>query len=164
MSKRTVSHLNWVKPMDQAPAFDSDKRRARNWATRAGHVYEEKFARWLAARFGARVEHGQWYEFEDINGYGMAQPDVVLWPEEPGGLIVIFEVKLTWTELSAFEALNLKYKPLIKHMYPANPLRTVQVCRRLKAGFNGPLVKTVDEAIAPELQCDFVSLIWKPLN
>jgi hypothetical protein len=116
---RHVKGLKWAQWADP-PSF-AKRKRARG-AKAAGLRFERKVAEELARR--GEVWHGQWIEFEDVNGRGLAQPDFIL-PSEG----IVLESKLTETP-AAFEQLFSLYLPLLE-LLMGERLCGVQVCRNL---------------------------------
>ena len=87
-------------------------RTIRDWITRGeiiGTLYE-----------------GQWFYFEDNNGYGYCQTDILL---ETNSFIFILECKLTYTSW-AWQQLRRLYKPVVEKVFN-KPSITIQVCKNI---------------------------------
>ena len=74
---------------------------------------------------------GQWWEFEDVNGHGWCQTDLIgaFGPEGP---LVVLEAKLTWT-MEAWAQLEGLYIPVVSKAEGRDCLG-IQVCKNLKPG------------------------------
>jgi len=83
--------------------------------------------RYLTNEYPELIDH-QWIVFEDENGPGHAQPDLLLITDS---IVWIGEIKLTQRD-KAFEQIELKYKPLITHLFPDREIRTFQVCKNVR--------------------------------
>lgn len=69
---------------------------------------------------------GQWLQFVDSGGTGMAQPDAYLVGPHS---VVVFEIKLTQRE-SAVKQIAELYRPLLREIYQL-PVVGVVVCKNL---------------------------------
>jgi hypothetical protein len=69
---------------------------------------------------------GQWFSFQDENGHGYCQPDILI---VTSTLVFILECKLTFT-LWAWPQLRELYKPVVEKTFE-RPSILVQVCRNL---------------------------------
>lgn len=125
MSRR-VSGLVWVQQLDAWPREVPRPRiGARTKAKREGYKFEAAFASALAARFPC-AQHGFWLRFRDANGWGLAQPDVVVRGVREA---VVFECKLSYTEAAEPQLTGL-YLPLLRYLWQI-PVRGVVVCKAL---------------------------------
>jgi hypothetical protein len=68
---------------------------------------------------------GPWYEFFDANGYGLCQPDFILYYHDE---IICIECKLTW-KIEAYDQL-LQYRIVLEFDY-RRPVRSLLVCKNL---------------------------------
>lgn len=82
---RVINGLVWAKPCARPRAIPASRPRG---AKAAGLRYERALAAALP-----KAKHGQWFEFEDRNGPGWCQTDLLL--ELPSGVLVL-ESKYTW--------------------------------------------------------------------
>jgi len=98
---REVSGLKWARVLEKGPFKVS---RAKSKSQKEGLNYEKALAQALTP-----CAHGPWFEFEDRNGYGCCQPDI-LWPWEGG--IIVFEAKLSNVD-QAYKQLSGLYLPVI---------------------------------------------------
>lgn len=110
--------------MDEAPFVP----RSTLAAQKKGLAYEKKVGRLVEkiAPIEAEILLGPWIEFEDENGPGVAQPDVVVLA---GPWLLIFEAKLTFRK-EATKQLEL-YKPLCEYIWPAESTHQIAVCKNL---------------------------------
>lgn len=69
---------------------------------------------------------GQWFSFQDANGHGYCQPDILIVTED---LVFILECKLTFTEW-AWPQLRELYKPVVEKVFQ-RPSIVIQVCKNL---------------------------------
>lgn len=95
--------------------------RPRKKSKIAGLGYEKALAAALPEAL-----HGQWFEFEDRNGRGHCQPDLIL--DSKLGLIVL-EAKYTWTE-AGHRQIDLLYRPVVEKAMGRDVLGIV-VCKVL---------------------------------
>lgn len=96
-------------------------------------AYERKVGRHLKrmlqrGQIEGELFLGQWLCYSDANGIGYAQPDAFVVQEH---LVVIFEAKLTQTDLARIQLLSL-YAPLLKAIFN-RPCVCIQVCKNLRA-------------------------------
>ena len=122
MACRKIVGLEWARPLPLAAL--PPKRRGGTPAQREGLAYEAKVAKALPHGLS-----GVWFEFEDANGYGRCQPDLLLL--KPSGVQIV-EVKLTYT-LAAWEQLFFLYKPVVE-MWLGREVAVAQVCKNLAGG------------------------------
>lgn len=120
MTARKITRLKWAEPCaaHHAPPKGLTGTKAQ------GLGFEKKVAKALAG-----AAWGQWFRFEDGNGYGLCQPDFLT---VVAGQPVIVEVKLTAT-LQGFWQLEDLYRPVVEH-WLGRPVKLVQVCRNLVPG------------------------------
>lgn len=136
MSHRLISGLLWARPAEKAP-FRQGKGRG---AKAAGLRYERALARSLPGGW-----HGHWYEFEDRNGRGFCQPDLVLvWK----GRLVVLEAKYTWVA-EAHSQIERLYRPVLE-MAHGHGVGGVVVCRGLVPGMPPalPVIRDLPSALA----------------
>lgn len=116
---REVQGLRWVRALEARPGC-IPKGRPRG-AKRAGVKFEDALAReWPEAL------HGIWWEYEDSQGRGFAQTDL-LWklPSQ----VIIGEAKLTWRK-EAYVQLRRLYFPLVWAAFGL-PVGGVVICRNV---------------------------------
>lgn len=121
MSHRKIVGLKWARVSQSGP--DLPIRRARG-ARAAGLRYERAVAAALPI-----ARHGQWWEYEDLNGHGWCQTDLILTHDHS---LVILEVKYSWVEQGHLQIEEL-YSPVVEMAMGKRPLG-VQVCKNLKYG------------------------------
>lgn len=173
MTKRTklVRDLKWAKLRLDKPPMELSGHTA---AQRAGHVYEEKCANYLRARFGEdRILHNPWIEFCDRHGRRWAQPDIVLLPPEEEDKkynwlsppVVILECKLTYTRRAAESQLRNLYYPLVQKIwgFAKQDHKLVQVCKNLTNKTDrSKLVHDLVEVIDRENRRMYEIWSWRP--
>lgn len=71
-------------------------------------------------------QHGPWFRFLDSNGPGYCSPDLVF---DLGALLLVLEVKLTWTPIAERQIREL-YKPVLE-LALGKPVAGLVVCRNL---------------------------------
>jgi len=132
--------LKWVEACEEGP-FSS---RPRGRLQRAGIRFESVIAKSLKREFpSARVISGLWLRFEDANGLGWAQPDILV-PEEN----LLVECKLSFTR-EAEGQISLLYAPLVERLWGRSP-KLVCCCKFARA--EGPKAPIADWGEAsPEL-------------
>lgn len=82
------------------------KAAAKRGAKAAGLRYEARVAAAIPI-----AQHGQWFEFEDRNGMGWCQPDIIAKVLERQ--IIVLEVKYTWT-MEGHRQLESLYLPVLE--------------------------------------------------
>ena len=82
----------------------------------------------------ATVLYGSWIEYQDKNGLGYAQPDILVFPTGTDYGVII-ECKLTQTE-EAISQLACLYKPLISHLFPERKVYLLQAFANIKQKIN----------------------------
>ena len=137
MSKRKIVGLRSVTliPPHSAPFKNKKSKGARQ----AGIIFERRFGDYLSACFD-NVLVGPWFRYEDENGSGLCQPDMVLL--EP---LVIFECKLKYKARAGLWDLRDLYQPIVEHFYES-PAKLVQVCKHLTpSARTKKILQTLDE-------------------
>lgn len=118
MGHRVIKGLKWARLDEIGPGFGVSRPRG---AKRAGIKYEKD----LADAFHGKAAHGKWIKFEDQNGIGFAQPDI-LFPFNVELFIV--ESKYTWVP-EASTQISLLYKPLLEYIYSSNKICGIVACK-----------------------------------
>jgi hypothetical protein len=115
----------------------------------AGLRYEKALAAAIP-----RAEHGQWFEFKDLNGPGHCQMDLVI---EGAKRVVIIECKLTEVEQGQ-EQLEKLYFPIAKLVWPdKKPLGIVAVrhlskcpdVREVETTLKGAILRAETKGVIP---------------
>jgi hypothetical protein len=135
MSHRKVVGLKWAR-LGEGPELPI--RRPRG-AKALGLRYERALARALPGAI-----HGQWWEYEDLNGHGWCQTDLIL---RVGSNIVVLEAKYSWVE-KGHEQMEELYFPVVEEALGTWPLG-VQVCKNLRQGarhVSSTLEQSIDQA------------------
>ena len=103
-----------------------------------------------------RAEHGQWFEFKDLNGPGHCQMDLII---EGQKRIVVIECKLTDVD-QGMRQLHELYFPVVEKVWPdKKPLgivaaRHLSKCpdvRRVETTLKGAILRAETEKIIPIL-------------
>lgn len=124
MGHRKISGLRWARATDEGPNWGV--KRARG-AKAMGHRYERALAAALPS-----ATHGQWWEFEDANGRGYCQTDLLIQKDD---LAIILEAKYSWV-LEGHTQLEELYFPVVRMALGRMPLGVV-VCKNLRYGAQG---------------------------
>ena len=157
--KRTIVGLKRAELLGERPPFIPEPDCKGVQLT--GLRYEKKVADYLKNRYGEkRVWHGPWFEFEDRHGKGWCSPDVLVFPTGLGP-VVVGEVKLTVTR-DAQRQLQKLYIPVVRHLWPNNPIRPVQISLNLRQGFDGTLTDLDEILSEEEPPWKFATLRWRP--
>lgn len=85
-----------------------------------------------------RAEHGQWFEFKDLNGPGHCQMDLII---EGQKRIVVIECKLTDVH-QGFEQLKELYFPIVQMVWPDKKPLGIVAARHLSKCPDLSLVET----------------------
>jgi hypothetical protein len=93
----------------QKPASVPGPGRPRG-AKRLGYKYEKDFAEALQAKYPAGCLFGQWFQFNDRNGKGYCQTDLIL---KTSKVNIIFECKLTDVDTGRSQLSHL-YFPVVE--------------------------------------------------
>lgn len=83
----------------------------------------------------AKVRKGQWFEFEDRNGLGVCQPDIII---ELPNKIIVCECKLTETS-NGRDQIKFLYGPILEKYYNL-PVHGIVVSRHLTMETNKSLI------------------------
>lgn len=118
MAYRQIQGLKWASPCERPQGIPKSRPRG---AKAAGLRYEKALAKALPA-----AKHGQWFEFEDRNGRGWCQTDLLLIRDHE---VVILEAKYTWTQEGHFQVNGL-YRPVVEIAF-GKPAVGVVVCKVL---------------------------------
>lgn len=135
MSHRIVKGLKWAR-IGEGPELPL--RRPRG-AKALGLRYERALARALPGAI-----HGQWWEYEDLNGHGWCQSDLIM---RVGAELVVLEAKYSWVE-KGHEQMEELYMPVIEAALGQRPLG-IEVCKNLRYGVrhvNSDLDKAIAQA------------------
>lgn len=94
-------------------------------------TYERHVARALRnfkdrGELHGEIKQSQWFSFEDKNGHGYCQTDILIITRE---LVFILECKLTYTDW-AWPQLRGLYKPVCEMVFK-RPAITLQVCKNI---------------------------------
>jgi hypothetical protein len=106
MTKRVISGLRWAKALADRPSCIPVGR------ARGVKAFGVRYERAVGKQF-PREARGRWFEYEDRNGLGYCQVDLLL--GQLGRLIVV-EAKYTWT-LAGHEELETLYLPVVEKAF-----------------------------------------------
>lgn len=122
MGHRVVKGLKWARLTPDGP-FSAGIKRPRG-AKREGLRYEKQ----IAQAFGPTAKHGQWITFEDKNGLGWAQPDL-LFPK--GNELFVLEAKYTWVP-EAHTQIGQLYLPLLEAVFESSKIFGIVMVKSLR--------------------------------
>lgn len=147
---RQISGLKWAERAERAV---HGRPRGLKGAKGMGLAYERLLANALPGG-----EAGVWWKYEDKNGWGACQTDLVLVGMRS---VLVLEAKYTWTE-DAFAQLEGLYRPVVE-MAAGKPVICVQVCRNLRAESGlGLVFGDLAEAVKAAKQSGvLVTLHWR---
>lgn len=122
MGSRIISELKWARKLDSRPVCIPIGR--PRGAKLAGVRYENELASHLATFL-----HGVWWEFEDANGRGFCQTDLIRHTPRD---TVLLECKYTWTSTAERQLLDL-YVPVVSLALriPQSQIVPIVVCKKL---------------------------------
>src|SRR5215469_9292125 len=103
---RMVEGLRWAREINRPNCIPIGK------ATRGPKAQGVRYERQVAFSIGD-ARNGVWFEFEDENGRGYCQVDL-MW--QHGGAVVVGECKYTWTPDAMTKLLGL-YVPVVRRAY-----------------------------------------------
>ena len=135
MGHRVIAGLRYAMPCEKPSCIPQSRPRG---AKRLGAKYEKDFAKALQQHYGNAVVFGQWFHFNDCNGGGYCQTDLLV--RLPGECL-IFECKLTDTPRARSQLTKL-YFPVVGCCWGL-PTRGIVVTRHLTAESN--LAVVVDQ-------------------
>lgn len=121
---RTVQGLKWAKAIERPKCIPVGRARG---AKAQGLRYERSLAKALPC-----AKHGQWFEFEDRNGRGFCQVDLML--QLLSGILIL-EAKYTWTAEGHLQIEEL-YSPVVSAAW-GMPVAGLVVCKKLLPGMPG---------------------------
>ena len=115
---RVISGLKWARVADR-PGF------ARRSRAKGSKYQGLKYERQLSLAIPAAT-WGQWFQFEDANGPGWCQTDLIFGAY---GRTVCLEAKYTWTA-AGHHQINKLYRPVLEAVY-GRAVAGVVVCKTL---------------------------------
>lgn len=125
-------------------------------AKRLGYKYEADFAKALAEKYPAAVLFGQWFQFNDRNGKGYCQTDIIL---KTTKINIIFECKLTDVDTGRSQLSHL-YFPVVEKAL-GKPVLGIVVTRHLsKETLMHLVVDTLKDAVLSAQTC-IPTLHWR---
>lgn len=125
-SHRIVDSIFAATPCKKPDCIPTQHPTRTRGARRLGHKYEEAFAKALEAKFPSCVLSGQWFQFNDRNGKGHCQTDVILRAARTN---IIFECKLTDVDAARSQLSHL-YFPVVERAL-GKPVLGIVVTRHL---------------------------------
>lgn len=140
---RKIDELSWVKMLEQVH-MPWPRATKLTLAQKKGNAYEKKVLKLIESLLpGQNILHGVWYQFEDRQGRGLAQPDYTVKTRK---CVYVFEVKLTHTRHATHQLQDL-YGPLVS-MYYKLPATLVEVCKNLTPDKEIHLIRDISHASA----------------
>ena len=116
---RRVEGLRWARPLAGWPSGIPHSR--PRGAKALGLRYERALARALPS-----AQHGRWWEYEDANGHGLCQTDLII---DLGARVLVLESKLRWVA-EGHAQVELLYRPVLERAL-AKPVFGGVVCKTL---------------------------------
>ncbi len=140
MAFRTISGLKWAAKCER-PSCIPLTRPGRG-AKGQGVRYERALA-WAVPV----AVHGQWFEFEDSNGLGYCQTDLLMLR---GSKAVCLEAKYTWTPVGHWQLERL-YRPVVEEAL-GRDFVGIQVCKTLlpETARHATICSSLEEALCAE--------------
>ena len=142
---RQIENLYWAEWASRSP----HSKEKLTGIQAQGIKYEKKAGREVTRFFadqGAEIKVGPWIKFEDENGPGYAQPDILVIFEE---LVWIIECKLTYHPYALLQLQGL-YQPLLKNLHKGVPQIHIVCCHNLtetEPGLFPPTIATLHEVM-----------------
>lgn len=126
MHCRVIKGLKWVKELDNRPNC-IPKSQVRG-IKRVGLTYEGCAGKAIERVFGgvSSVKRGKWFSFEDFNGLGYCQPDIIV---DFRDYTLVCECKLTETKKGR-DQINVLYRPILEFLLE-KPVKGVVIARHL---------------------------------
>lgn len=131
---RKIYGLRWARSCLKPTGIPIGRPRG---AKASGLRYERALAKVLPS-----AKHGVWFEFEDLNGLGCCQTDLIFGHE---GILWVLEVKYSQTD-GAWKQIEDLYIPILKAAF-GKPTLGLQVCKNLIPGQAGRVCPTLSEAM-----------------
>lgn len=150
MAHRVVRGLQWARFAEKAP-FGTPRGKG---AKALGLRYERLLAKALPS-----AVHGAWFEFQDSNGRGFCQPDLLT---QLGETLVVLEAKYSWVPEGQTQ-IEYLYKPVLEKVYEKRVIGIV-VCKTLRPGVIGRIVSTLDDALSSALNGEVTVLHWQAVG
>ena len=138
---RIVDGLKWARFTDKSMPSPNFRNGTLKYK---GVQYENRVAKLLQGKYGDNLLHGKWIEFEDGNGAGLCQPDLIILD---GDKLIIGECKLK-LKGAALHQMGELYEPCLKYMYPDKIIHKVQICKHLSMRFKGDIIEGLDNLTA----------------
>jgi len=136
-SRKYIHKLRYVKRLKGKPGFIRNHK--VYGARKAGLIYERRVATYLQALHPRLYHYGPWFEYEDVQGRGWCQPDILFLPYSKKKPLVIYEIKLTYKPIAEHKLYNV-YKPIVEYLYPKRDIKLCQIFKNLTKGFNNVLI------------------------
>ncbi len=156
MKRKIEGPIKWAK-LSETKHFGRRPTKVKN-AISYGLRYEKAFGEYIKGHYSGVHVH-PWIEFEDDNGYGLCQPDVVLL--DP---FIIFECKARFSYRQAYRELRTLYGPVVVALWGEERLgpKLVQVCRHLKTSARrATVVRNFAELVRSDKE--LITWRWSPL-
>jgi hypothetical protein len=150
---RKIEGLEWAREKLGPSPFGTP--RGITPSQKAGLAYQRKVGKALGEIF-EYCHESLWFEFQDKNGFGICQPDVVI---ETDGVVWIAEIKLSWCKEAATQLSDL-YIPVVERALKV-PCRGLIVCKTLRRTTpKSHVVEGLERALAREDILSIPILHW----
>jgi hypothetical protein len=136
MGYRKIVGLKWAQEAREGRGYPPTIRR------KGAKARGIRFERDLGAVLGPSWQHGKWFEFDDLNGMGMCQPD---WLKITERAVLVLECKYTWLPSGRLQIEEL-YRPVLEKVYK-RPVVGAVVCKVLVAGMDQPVASSLEDAL-----------------
>jgi hypothetical protein len=159
--KRKIEGLKHATFLKDRPTFSLfNKKRSKHLGFAKGAQFEDKVVRYLKSYLGDNIRSGIWIKYEDDNGEGWAEIDLMILPIKMGDPILVVECKYTTTR-RAYQQLSTLYKPLVQYFYPDTEVKMLQIAKNLSLGNKDKLFRDISEVIADKKEWEYATLIWR---
>ena len=157
------AHTAKLRKKGRPPYLPPPRKGRRKQSVYAGLVYEKNLSNYLTSLFGEdKVIHGPWIEYEDDQGYGVCQPDIVVLNEgEEASLLV--EAKLTYTKRAARLKLKKLYLPLVQLVWPDREWIMVQACKNINQHARKYAFTKGIQTVRKQKPGSYITWQWRPL-
>ena len=154
-STRTkINKLKWVELTNRG--MPKPKPKAGS-LIKQGLLYEQRVADYLTAYYDDRIIYGQWIKYEDSQGTGLCQPDIIIKPKSKKDYLVVIEVKLSWKKTVEGKIRNV-YGVVAQALFPNHKIKYIQICKRLSKRFKGTIIERLEDVYSLPASEDYVTL------
>lgn len=141
---RKIEGLFWAQWTPTQPHHTGGKL---SGSAARGMTYQRKCTKEIRriSGGGSVLDPKWWIRFEDENGLGWAQPDIVL-DYEDEGVLYILECKLTHHEFAHLQLESL-YSPLLDYTHPGREHVLVEMFKNFGGAKMGTQISNLDDAL-----------------